>query len=323
MNQLSNALRTALRTSLWALLLLGGSLGLHLFTYSTFVVDNDLDHQRNFNDGYKVFSLTLPNELTFCGEEVPLERLDVRERLDRELLVNTYWQSNTLLAHKRAARWFPMIEEILKREGVPEDMKYIAVIESGLTNVVSPAGATGYWQFMKETAGRHGLEVNGEVDERYHVEKSTVAACQYLKNGYSKYGNWALAAASYNLGQGGVDKQLGRQKRDNYFDLLLNEETARYVYRIMAMKEIMRDPERYGFHLRKKDLYAPYHTRTIEISGPVASLTDYAIAQGTDYKTLKLLNPWLRDNHLTNREGKTYTVLLPAEGFDAVQPAQD
>jgi hypothetical protein len=309
-------LRIGLRTTLWALLLLSGSLGLHVFTYSTFVADNDLDHQRNFNDGYKVFSLTLPNELSFCDEKVPLERLDVRERLDRELLVNTYWQSNTLLAHKRASRWFPMIEAILAEEGVPDDLKYIAVIESGLTNVVSPAGAAGYWQFMKETAIRHGLEVNAEVDERYHVEKSTRAACRYLKNGFDKYGSWALSAASYNLGQGGVDKQLGRQKRDNYFDLLLNEETARYVYRIIAMKEIIRDPERYGFHIRKKDLYAPYRTRTEEVNGPVADLADHAIALGTDYKTLKLLNPWLRDNHLTNREGRTYRMLLPAEGFD-------
>lgn len=318
-----NALRTLLRTMLWTLLLLGGSLGLHLFTYSTFVVDNDLDHQRNFNDGYKVFALTLPNELTFCGEPVPLHRLDVRERLDRELLVNTYWQSNTLLAHKRAARWFPLIEKILKEQGVPDDMKYIAVIESGLTNVISPAGATGYWQFMKETAIGYGLVVNTEVDERYHVEKSTRAACKYLKASYAKYGNWALAAASYNVGQGGVDKQLDRQKRDNYFDLLLNEETARYVYRILAMKEILRDPERYGFHIRKKDLYAPYSTRTLELSSPVANLADFALAQGTDYKTLKLLNPWLRDNQLTNREGRTYTVQLPAEGFDALPDAQD
>lgn len=322
MNNLPNALRIVLRTSLWALLLLGGSLGLHLFTYSTFVVDNDLDHQRNFNDGYKVFSLTLPNELTFCNEEVPLERLDVRERLDRELLVNTYWQSNTLLAHKRAARWFPLIEPILEKEGVPDDMKYIAVIESGLTNVVSPAGAAGYWQFMKETGANYGLEVNAEVDERYHVEKSTLAACKYLKDGYAKYGSWALAAAAYNLGQGGVDKQLGRQKRSNYFDLLLNEETARYVYRIIAMKEILSDPERFGFHLRKKDLYTPYTTRTMQIGGPVADLAEYAIAQGTDYKTLKLLNPWLRDNHLTNREGRTYTILLPAEGFDSAPAAE-
>lgn len=322
MSKPGHVLHTALRVSLWALLLMGGSLLMHLFTYSTFVADNDLDHQRHFNDGYKVFSLTLPNELSFCGEKVPLERLDVRERLDRELLVNTYWQSNTLLAHKRAARWFPMIEQVLEREGIPEDLKYIAVIESGLTNVISPAGATGYWQFMKETGMSHGLEVNAEVDERYHVEKSTVAACKYLRNAYKKYGNWALAAASYNLGQGGVDKQLGRQKRDNYFDLLLNEETGRYVYRILAMKEILRDPERYGFHLRKKDLYAPYRTRTTTIKGPIADLADWAIANGTDYKTLKLLNPWLRDNHLTNRENRTYAVLLPAEGFDSA-PAVD
>ena len=316
-------LYAALRTGSWALLLLGGSLVLHVFTYRTFVVDNDLDHQRNFNDGYKVFSLTLPNELGFCDEPVPLDRLDVRERLDRELLVNTYWQSNTLLAHKRAARWFPLIERVLAEEGVPDDLKYIALIESGLTNVVSPAGATGFWQFMKESAQLNGLEVNSEVDERYHVEKSTRAACSYLRKSYDKYANWALAAASYNLGQGGVDKQLGRQKRDNYVDLLLNEETARYVYRVLAMKEIIRDPERYGFHLRKKDLYEPYRTRTALISGPVPDLADWAIANGTDYKTLKLLNPWLRDNHLTNRENRTYTVLLPAEGFDAAPQAEE
>lgn len=321
--KLPKAMTILLRTTLWTLLLLGGSLGLHLLTYSTFVANNDLDHQRVFNEGYKVFSLTLPNELAFCDEKVPLERLDVRERLDRELLVNTYWQSSTLLAHKRAARWFPLIESTMKREGVPDDLKYIAVIESGLTNVVSPAGATGYWQFMKETGSQFGLEVNSEVDERYHVEKSTVAACKYLKSAYAHYGKWSLAAASYNLGQGGVDKQLGRQKQDNYFDLLLNDETARYVYRILAMKEILRDPERYGFHLRKKDLYAPYLTRTAEINGPVADLADYAASQGTDYKTLKLLNPWLRDNSLANKSGKTYTVLLPAPGFDAVPVTQE
>lgn len=312
-------MKTALRTLLWTVLLLCGSVLLHLFAFSTSDANSDVDHLRDFNDGYKVFSLTLPNELSFCGEPVPLDRIDVRERLDRELLVNTYWQSNTLLAHKRANRWFPMIEEVMRREGVPEDMKYIALIESGLTNAVSPAGATGYWQFMKETAVRHGLEVNAEVDERYHVEKSTVAACRYLKNGYDKYGSWALAAASYNLGQGGVDKQLGRQKQENYFDLLLPEETARYVYRVLAMKEIIRDPERYGFHLRRKDLYPPYATRTLNVSTPIADLAAFAIANGTDYKTLKLLNPWLRDTKLTNREGRSYALLLPGEGFhDAV-----
>lgn len=312
-------MKTLLRTSIWAVLLITGSALVHFFSYSTTEDGSDVDHLRNFNDGYKVFSLTLPNELSFCGEAVPMDRIDVRERLDRELLVNTYWQSNTLLAHKRANRWFPLIEEVLRREGVPEDMKYIALIESGLMNVVSPAGAAGYWQFMEETAERHWLEVNAEVDERYHVEKSTMAACRYLKNAYSKYGNWALAAASYNLGPAGVDKQLGRQKQESYFDLLLPEETARYVYRVLAMKEIIRDPERYGFHLRKKDLYPPYSTRTIAVDGPVLDLASFALQHGSDYKTLKLLNPWLRDTKLSNREGRTYTLLLPGEGFhDAV-----
>lgn len=310
---------TLLRTALWTLLLLAGSATMHLFVFSTTENGNDVDHLREFNDGYKVFSLTLPNELSFCGEPVPLDRIDVRERLDRELLVNTYWQSNTLLAHKRANRWFPLIEEVLAREGVPEDMKYLALVESGLTNAISPMGATGYWQFMEETGKHHGLEVNAEVDERYNVVKSTEAACRYLKNGYARYGSWALAAASYNLGPGGVDKQLGRQKRNNYFDLMLPEETSRYVFRILAMKEILRDPARYGFHLRKKDLYPPYVTRSMEVKGPIADLADFAIAQNTDYKTLKLLNPWLRDAKLTNREGRAYTLLLPAEGFhDAI-----
>ncbi len=304
------------RIAFLAIAFVFGALSVHLFTYSTTTRDSDVDHRRSFNDGYKVFSLTIPNELNFCGEEVPLQRLEVRERLDRELMVNTYWQSNTLLAHKRANRWFPMIEKILKQEGVPDDMKYISVIESGLTNVVSPAGAAGYWQFMKDAAIEYGLEVNDEVDERYHVEKSTIAAAKFLKAAYARHGSWALAAASYNLGMGGVNKQLTKQKRQNYFDLLLNEETSRYVFRIIAMKEIIEDPERYGFHLRKKDLYPPYVTRRVEITGPIEDIADFALRQGTDYKTVKLLNPWLRDNKLTNRNGKTYVLLLPGEGFD-------
>jgi len=304
------------RIAAWTLLLGAGVVGLHVFTFSGFEPESDVDHLRNFNDGYKVFSLTLPNELTFCEEQVPLERLDVRERLDRELLVNTYWQSNTLLAHKRTARWFPLFEEVLKREGVPDDMKYLAVIESGLTNVVSPAGAAGFWQFMKETGIAYGLEVNGEVDERYHVEKATVAACKYLKASYARYNDWALAAASYNLGQGGVDKQLNRQKQESYFNLHLTDETARYVFRILAMKEIMRDPERYGFHIRKKDLYPPYITRTVNVNGPIADLAAFALDNNTDYRTLKLLNPWLCDTKVTNKEGRTYTLLLPGEGFN-------
>lgn len=304
------------KSLLMLVLLAGGALGLHLLTFSTTSADTDLDYQRHFNESYKIFSLTLPNDLTFCGEPVPMGKLDVRERLDRELLVNTYWQSNSLLAHKRAHRWFPVIEPILAKNGVPNDLKYIALIESGLTNVVSPAGATGFWQFMKDAGIKHGLEVGPEVDERYNVVRSTEAACAYLKEAHDRYGSWALAAASYNLGPGGLDKQLGRQKNNDYFALLLPEETSRYVFRVLAMKEIITDPERYGFHLREKDLYPTYRTRAVEITGGVEDLNDFAVRQGTDYKTLKLLNPWLRDIKLTNPKGNTYQLLLPADGFD-------
>jgi membrane-bound lytic murein transglycosylase D len=304
------------KSLLWVAVLLGGALCVHVFSFSMDGNETDLDHQRRFNDSYKIFSLTLPNDLTFCNEKVPLEKLDVRERLDRELLVNTYWQSNSLLAHKRAHRWFPVIEPILAREGVPDDLKYIALIESGLTNVVSPAGATGFWQFMKDAANKHGLEVNAEVDERYNVVRSTEAACAYLKEARAMYGSWALAAASYNLGPGGLNKQIGRQGNKDYFSLLLPEETSRYVFRVLAMKAIIMDPERYGFHLREKDLYPTYKTRAVEVFGPIENLNDWAERQGTDYKMLKLLNPWLRDITLTNAKGNGYKVLLPGEGFD-------
>lgn len=315
MNKMKQLLRTFGRAAALAAMVIAASLVAQLLIFSASSEESDLDHLQRFNDGYKVFSLTLPAQVSFCGEPVPMDRIDVRERLDRELLVNTYWQSNTLLAHKRANRWFPLIEEVLRREGVPEDMKYLALVESNFANVVSPAGAAGYWQFMKETGQNYGLEVNSEVDERYNVEKSTLAACKYLKGAYAKYGSWALAAAAYNLGPGGVDKQLGRQKKENYFDLLLPEETSRYVFRILAMKEIIRTPERYGFHLRKRDLYPPYRTKRLEIKGPIEDIAAFALRQGTDYKTVKLLNPWLRDTKLTNKDGKTYALLLPAEGF--------
>lgn len=304
-------------------LVLSGALAVHLFTFGTTGTDTDLDYQRHFNDSYKIFSLALPGDVEFCGEKVPMEKLEVRERLDRELLVNTYWQSNSVLAHKRAARWFPVIEPVLARMGVPDDMKYLALIESGLTNAVSPKGATGFWQFMKETAPQYGLEVNGEVDERYHVVKSTEAACRYLTEAHDRYGSWSMAAASYNLGFGGLGKQVGRQDVGHYWDLLLPEETSRYVARLVAMKEIIRDPERYGFHIRQKDLYRPYATRSVTVTGPIDDMTAFAQRQGTDYKNLKLLNPWLRDALLTNKGGKTYEILLPGEGFDDPSPEQD
>lgn len=303
--------------------LLAGVLAANLLTYAVTEEHSDVDHQRHFNDSYRIFSLTLPHAVDLCGERVPLEKLDVRERLDRELLVNTYWQSNSILAHKRAARWFPLIEQVLREEGVPEDLKYIALIESGFTTAVSPMGAAGFWQFMKETATRHGLEVNTEVDERYHVARSTRAAARYLKEAYARYGTWAMAMASYNLGIAGLDKQIGRQKATDYYDLLLPEETSRYVFRALAMKEIMADPGRYGFHIRSKDLYAPYRVRTVNVDGPVGDLAAFAAEQGTSYKVLKLLNPWLRETRLTNSAGRRYELLLPAADFDAADGAQD
>jgi len=288
-----------------------------LFSYSSYSSDDDADHQRYFNNSYKIFSLNLPENLTFAGEKVPLEKLDVREKIDRELLINTYWQSSSILHHKRANRWFPVIDGILAEEGVPEDMKYLALIESGLTNVVSPAGATGFWQFLRETGKEYGLEVRTGIDERYNVELATKAACKYLKKAKAKYGSWALAAASYNMGMNGLDKQLARQKVNNYYDLLLNEETGRYVYRAIALKEILSNSSKYGFHLREKYLYQPYSYFTIDVDSSVSNFVDFAIAYNTNYKTLKLLNPWLRDDFLQNPKGNTYVLKIPDEDFNA------
>jgi hypothetical protein len=270
-------------------------------------------YQKYFNDHYKIFTLNLPTDLNFGGEPVPLEKVDVRERFDRELLVNTYWQSQSLLFHKRANRWFPIIEPILAENGVPDDFKYLALIESGLTNVVSPAGATGFWQILKDTGRELGLEINNEVDERYHVEKSTEAACKYLKSAYHKYGSWTMAAASYNMGVSGLQKQLGRQNASNYYDLLLNEETSRYVFRILAAKEIISKPAQYGFHFRPTDLYQPYQTETISLDGAVEDFSAYAFEQGVNYKILKILNPWLRDAYLTNPDKKAYEIKIPSD----------
>ncbi len=304
------------KTFFWIIVLLGGALFVHVLTFSMAGTDTDLDYQRQFNERYRVFSLAMPESLEFCGEKMPMDKIDVRERLDRELLVNTYWQSNSILAHKRVRRWFPVIEAVLKSEGAPDDLKYIALIESNLTNTTSPVGAIGFWQFMRETAIAHGLEVNDEVDERYNVVLATKAACKYLREAKEQFGTWSLAAASYDLGPAGLQKQIGRQKVADYYSLLLPEETSRYMPRVLAMKAIISDPERYGFHLREKDMYPPYRTRSVTVSGPVPDWADFATAQGTDYKTLKLLNPWLRDTKLTNAKGKSYGILLPGEGFN-------
>jgi len=209
---------------------------------------------------------------------------------------------------KRANQYFPIIEPILKKNGIPDDFKYLAVAESGLQNVVSHAGATGFWQIMKATGKEYGLEVNSNVDERYHIEKSTEVACQYLNKWKKRYGNWTLTASSYNAGAGAISKYLRIQKVDNYYDLLLGQETGRYLFRIMAIKEILSNPEKYGFDIEEKDLYEHAPTYTVDVNKPVANFADFAIEKGINYKILKRHNPWLREPHLNNKSGKTYTI---------------
>lgn len=260
--------------------------------------------------------VTIPDELTFMGEPVPLEFFDVRESLDRELLVNSYFHSQTLRFLKLAPRFVSIIKPILEADTIPTDFIYLALAESGFNpTIVSPAGAVGFWQFMKGTAKDYGLEVSGEVDERYNIEKSTQAACQYLKDSYKKYGSWTMVAASYNAGRNFMDRQIERQKESSYYDLLLGEETSRYVFRILALKLIMENPEEYGFKVDKKEQYPLWDVKTITVDGPVKDFADFAKEHGTNYKILKMLNPWLRETYLTNSAGKTYLIKVPAEGF--------
>ncbi len=273
-------------------------------------VENDA-YREVINEKYRIFALPVPEKLDFAGENVPLEDWDVVEKMDREMLVNAYWHSNTLLSIKRAKRWFPVIEPILKANGVPDDFKYLALIESGFTNVVSPAGASGFWQFLESTGKEFGLQINDEVDERYHVEKSTQAACEYLKKGYSQYQSWALSAASYNMGLAGPVKQLEKQRQDNYWDLLLNDETSRYLYRILALKEILNNADKYGFVLRPSDLYEPFNYKTVTVDSTIESLADFALENNVTYKELKLYNPWMRQSSLKNKEKKAYEIKIP------------
>jgi len=264
------------------------------------------------NGEYRIYAMPLPDKLEFAGETVPIERPDVRESFDRELLVNTYWHSNTLLAIKRAYRWFPVIEPILKANEIPDDFKYLAVIESTLSNASSPAGAKGFWQMLEETGRGYGLQIDEQVDERYDVEKSTYAACHYLKDAFDIHGSWSMAAASYNMGMGGLQKRAGQQYQNTYWDLLLNEETARYVYRILAMKEIFNHADQYGFVIRPAELYEPLNYKTVRVNSSIADLAAFAKEQGISYKLLKWYNPWLRENYLRVAEGVTYDIKVPA-----------
>jgi hypothetical protein len=274
----------------------------------------DLKYNKLRDSTYSVYALPMPDSITFAGEHVPIENFDVREALDKELHKITYWHSETFLYLKRAHRYFPVIEKILKENGINDDFKYLAVTESGLTDKVSPSGATGFWQFLKSTGKSYGLEINNEVDERYNIEKATIATCKYLKNSYRKYHDWAMVTASYNTGQRNLNKQVSKQKITNYYDLLLNSETSRYVYRIIAFKLILSNPQDYGFRFREKDLYPVIPTYEVKLDSSVSNFVNYAKHLNKNYKMLKYFNPWLRDNFLTNKYKKTYTIKLPVKG---------
>ena len=272
------------------------------------------EEEKLIND-YNVYALPIPEGLNFAGEPVPVENPDIKERMDRELLVNTYWQSNSLLLFKRANKYFPIIEPILAAEGVPDDFKYLAVIESGLTQAVSPARATGFWQILKTTGREYGLEVNDNVDERYHVEKSTRVACTYLKKAKERFGSWTAAAAAYNAGNAGVSRRMKSQNVDTYYDLLLGEETGRYVFRIIALKEILKHPAQYGFNFKKQDLYEYIPTYKVSVDSAVTDFVAFSERFGINYKILKLHNPWLREPHLNNKSKKQYFIDIPKEGY--------
>ena len=260
---------------------------------------------------HPVYAVKLPASANFAGEPIPLDDPEIRERLDRELTVNTYWHSSTIFLLKRANRFFPVIEPILKEEGVPDDMKYIVMAESGFENVVSPAGAAGFWQFLKSTGALYGLVINAEVDERYNLEKATRAACKYFIDAKNKTGSWTAAAASYNMGTAGILKQQTNQQETAYYNLFLNSETSRYVQRIVALKTIHQDPKDFGFNLQQEDLYQPYKYTT-EVVDSAVSWVNFAKQRNISYKMLRIYNPWIRDLRLYNKERRTFTVKIPS-----------
>ena len=253
----------------------------------------------------------LPTKINFCNQKIVLTDEDVREKLDRELLVNTYFQSSTVLSLKRANRYFPQIEKILKEENIPDDFKYLTVIESGLAQAISPVGAQGFWQFMPFTAKEFDLEISNEVDERLNIEKSTRAACSYLRFANDTLKDWLLTAASYNRGIGGVRSDMHWQGTNHYFDTDMNSETGRYVYRLLAVKLIFENPEMYGFDLKKMELYKPFKIKSIVIKKTIKNIADWSLKKGVNYKIITKLNPWLKGNHLTIKK-KFYKILVPS-----------
>jgi membrane-bound lytic murein transglycosylase D len=260
---------------------------------------------------YKWYPPELPKSISFAGEPAPLDRWEVRERLDREILTNYYTHGSLLYILKLSTRYFPLIEERLKANGIPDDFKYLCVAESSLQHLTSSAGAQSFWQFLGATGMQYGLEINDQVDERYHVEKATDAACKYFHQAYDKFGSWTAAAASYNSGMGGYNSQVTFQGSSNYYDLALNEETGRYIFRIMALKYLISGAKAMGYILQPQDGYKPFATREVTVTESIANLSDWSKQQGTTYKYLKILNPWLRARTLSVKAGNSYQILLP------------
>ena len=289
------------------------ALGLKGFSYSPEV------EQFTSDSLYSIKSFKLPDTVIFAGEEMPLGNFDTRESLEREILVSAYRHSSTILIIKRANRYLPMIEKILKKNNIPDDFKYLVAAESEYSNMISPVGATGFWQIMPATGKEQGMEINAVVDERYHIEKSTQFASDYFLKSFSKYGNWTLTAASYNRGRAGIDEQIKIQKQNNYYDLLLTEETARYIFRAVAYKLVIEDPVSFGFNISKEDLYPELKYYEVKVDSAITDFSDFAEKFGTNYKMIKFLNPWLRKPYLTPKHNKEYFIKIPAEGMRNIE----
>lgn len=280
------------------------------FLVSAYCIGSDNREEQTEDDRYTC--VDVPKYTVFCGDTIDLTRYDRHERMDRELLAFSFMHSTSIQTIKRANRYFPVIVPILKEKGIPEDFKYLMAIESACNPLArSGAGAAGLWQFMPTTGKEYGLEVNSHVDERYNVEKATYAACKYLKDAYNRFGDWVSVAASYNAGQGRISQQQEKQYTDETLDLYLVEETARYIYRIFAVKMLFENPTDFGFYLRSSDLYPQIHYRTVKVSETITDLARFAKSQGTTYALLKNLNPWLRSTSLPCKNGKEYEIKLP------------
>jgi hypothetical protein len=308
------------RETIFSIFVLAGAIIIILSVAQSFKGLKDNSSGKELSDTiYSNKPYKLPDNITFAGEKMPLENFDTRESLERELLTGAYRHSSTILIIKRANRYLPVIEKILKKNDIPDDFKYLAAAESEYSNMISPAGATGFWQIMQETGREQGMEINNVVDERYDIEKSTQFACDYFRKSYERYGNWTLAAASYNGGRTAIDEQIDIQHQNNYYDLLLTDETARYIFRAVAYKLIISEPESYGFTISKDELYPELEYFEVKVDTAIANFSGFADQFGTNYKLLKFLNPWLRKPYLTPKPGKTYLIKIPAEGMRNIE----